>query len=286
MDRRGAWCAEPGTALVGCGDYIDRGADVPGVITLLRRLTTQAEAAGSTVVLARGNHEQMALDGLRGDDSALYSWLCTGGAVTAASLGCETDRRVLFGGVGDLRPLLRDVRAALGGSGWLLPWLETLVDAVRWRDVLFVHGGLPSYRPLEQMGGKDADHLWIRHAFFDEPRDPGDPRYVDYEEAGIDRVVFGHTTHAVPTVFHDGRSLCLDTNACGKNRSVPAEQAAVTLARIPKRGSLAEAQLVRVSTANAPDRHPGRPDWVNSPAVRERARERERERETETATGA
>lgn len=252
-DRRGRWCAEPGTVLVGCGDYIDRGADAPGVITLLRRLAQDAVAAGGGVVLARGNHEHLALEGLAGDDGRLHAWLFNGGYVTATSLGCPVSPAELCG---DVRPLLERVRRTLGEEGgWFRGWLETLVDAVRWRDVLFVHGGLPSYRPLEAMGGREADHLWIRHAFFEEPRDPGDPRYVDYEEAGIDRVVFGHTTQAGPAVFHDGRSLCLDTNACGKNRKVPPENAAVTLARIPRRGSLAASVFVSVPTVGAPEHH-------------------------------
>jgi hypothetical protein len=32
------WVAPPRTALVGCGDYVDRGRDVDGLLELLRRL--------------------------------------------------------------------------------------------------------------------------------------------------------------------------------------------------------------------------------------------------------
>ena len=36
IDAAGHWSAPPRTALVGCGDYIDRGGDVGGLVALLR----------------------------------------------------------------------------------------------------------------------------------------------------------------------------------------------------------------------------------------------------------
>ena len=68
-DIDGAWIAPPGTALVGLGDYIDRGTDSAGLVALLASLQREASAAGSRVVLVRGNHEQMLIDVLLGDEA-------------------------------------------------------------------------------------------------------------------------------------------------------------------------------------------------------------------------
>src|SRR3954447_3682763 len=48
------WAAPPETALVGCGDYLDRGLESRRVVELLRRLEVEAAEAGGSVVLARG----------------------------------------------------------------------------------------------------------------------------------------------------------------------------------------------------------------------------------------
>ena len=46
IDDEGHWAAPSCTALVGCGDYIDRGGDIAGTVALLRRLEREAAAAG------------------------------------------------------------------------------------------------------------------------------------------------------------------------------------------------------------------------------------------------
>ena len=99
----------------------------------------------------------------------------------------------------------------------LFAWLDRLPHAVRWRDVLFVHGGLPPGRAPEDLGATTDEHLWIRSGFFDTPWDEGE--FDVYRAAGIDRVVFGHTPQwAGPTLFHEGHSLDIDTNAVGNPR--------------------------------------------------------------------
>ncbi len=44
LDEALHWVAPPRTALVGCGDYVDRGVDVRGLVALLRRLQADADA--------------------------------------------------------------------------------------------------------------------------------------------------------------------------------------------------------------------------------------------------
>ena len=91
IDAERRWVAPPRTALVGCGDYIDRGGDVRGLVALLRRLQQEARSAGGAVLLARGNHEVMPLMVRRGEHAWLETWLEYGGQATAAAYGCDAD---------------------------------------------------------------------------------------------------------------------------------------------------------------------------------------------------
>lgn len=250
-DPDGHWVAPAGTALIGCGDYIDRGTDPAGLIDLLGRLTSEADAAGGLVVLARGNHEQMAIDALAGSAEWLRNWLANGGGATLTGLGVAPG--------GALSPLL--LEAALAGRApGFRTWLEAMPECVRWRDVLFIHAGPPVGRALEQYGRRSYDdgpngwleHLWVRSEFY-AGAGIASPGFAHLRADGISRVVFGHTPMDEPTLFHDGLSLCIDTNACASG----ADPAFLTLARIPGAGSLAATTFVRISTSDAPDKRVG-----------------------------
>ena len=242
VDGRLRWAAPAATALVGCGDYVDRGHDVPGTVGLLRRLATEARAAGCRVVLARGNHEHMLLrliDGSGGVDEAaewLASWLAYGGQATLDGYGCGPLDPA------DPLPTFVALEAAEPGLG---AWLRDLPHAARWRDVLLVHGGLPPWTDPGDLGRTTDRHLWIRGEFFDTPWASG--AFVGYEQAGIHRVVFGHTPQLDGArAYHDGRSLAIDTNACGNSRLPPGTPRLVTLVRLTVAGSLADAPRVVV----------------------------------------
>ncbi|MGE0580922.1 MAG: metallophosphoesterase [Steroidobacteraceae bacterium] len=62
IDAAGHWSGGE-TFLVSTGDLIDRGADSPAVVALLRRLEAEAPAAGGRVLATLGNHELMNLTG-------------------------------------------------------------------------------------------------------------------------------------------------------------------------------------------------------------------------------
>lgn len=237
VDARLRWAAAPGTALVGCGDYIDRGADVPGTVALLRRLVPEAAAAGSRVILARGNHEHTLLRLLDGsgsiDEAAewLASWLAYGGQATLDGYGCGPVDPA------DPAPTFRALEAAAPGIGG---WLRDLPHAVRWRDVLLVHGGLPPWTDPGDLGRTSDRHLWIRGDFYATPWSSG--AFGGFEQAGIHRVVFGHTPQLDGArAYHDGRSLAIDTNACGDPHLPPGTPRLVTLVGLTAAGSLAEA---------------------------------------------
>jgi hypothetical protein len=246
-DGRGRWAAPEATALVGCGDYIDRGRDTPGTVAMLRRLEHEALAAGGRVVLARGNHEHMLLRLLDGSGEPaeaaewLTSWLAYGGQATLDAYGCD------WPGPADPGPAFRCLQAAAPG---LAGWLAGLCHAVRWRDVLLVHGGLPPWTDPGDLGRTTDRHLWIRGEFFDTPWSSG--AFVGYEEAGIHRVVFGHTPQIEGArAFHDGRSLAIDTNACGNPRLPPGARRELTLVRLSAAGPLAGAPRVIVPITGA-----------------------------------
>ena len=162
VDESLHWMAAARTALVGCGDYLDRGVDVRGLVALLRRLEREAATRGGRVILARGNHEAMPLMVRGGAHEWLETWLEYGGDATMASF----DWPAVQGH--DARGVVAHLESSAPG---LFAWLEGLPHAVRWRDVLFVHGGLPPGRRLEDLGLTTDEHLWIRSGFFDTPWD-------------------------------------------------------------------------------------------------------------------
>jgi hypothetical protein len=243
VDDDGHWAAPPRTALVGGGDYIDRGGDIRGLVELLARLQEEAAAAGGAVLLARGNHEALPLMIRRGEFEWLETWLEYGGRETLAAFGCSA--------VEDEAP--EQVLARLEAAApWLFDWLEGLLEAVRWRDVLFVHGGLAPGHTLDDLGRTTDEHLWVRSGFFEAPW--GAPGFEAYRAAGIERVVFGHTPQPDGlTAFHGGRSLCIDTNAVGNPRLPAGTAQALTLIGLAGAGSFSQARIVTIPTHDAPD---------------------------------
>lgn len=243
VDDALSWSAPPRTALVGCGDYLDRGRDSRGTLALLRRLQPEAEAAGGKVLLLRGNHEEMLLHLWAGRQEWLPVWLAYGGHATLESFGCapaDPTRDV---------PALADMERAAPGT---FAWLESLGQAARWRDVMFVHGGLPPDHGPDDLGTITDAHLWIRAEFFDTPWESG--AFDGYRRAGVERVAFGHTPGPDGVrVLQGGRLLNLDSNACGNPRMPPEARKMVTLVELGE-GSFEGSRRVVVPTDDAPDR--------------------------------
>lgn len=244
VDHELRWVAPPKTALVGCGDYIDRGTDSPGVIDLLRAVERNAAAAGGRAIYCRGNHEQIVLKLSRGEFDLLPNWLEYGGQAMLASYGFGP------GSVAELPEFFQRLERRSAGT---LDWLDSLAEAVRWRDVLFVHGGLPPGADPDDLGRTTDRHLWVRTEFFDTPWESG--AFRGFEQAGIERVVFGHTPlpHGA-RLYHEGRSIDIDTNASGNPRLPADAEHIVTLVRLAGDGNLRSAPRIVVHTEHAPDR--------------------------------
>ena len=244
IDAEARWIAPPRTALVGCGDYLDRGGDIPGMVALLQRLQREAEDAGGVVALALGNHEVMPLMAADGAWEWLETWLEYGGTETVGAYHC---------GAADPTRAQELLTAMDGCAPGLFDWLRSLPQAVRWRDVLFVHGGLAPGHGLGDLGVTTDEHLWVRSGFFDTPWDSG--AFGAYQRAGIERVVFGHTPQwDGPTFHHEGHSLGIDTNAVGNPRMPEGAVQELTLLGMGDSDSFDDARLIRVPTADAPDR--------------------------------
>ena len=248
VDAELHWAAPAGTALVGCGDYVDRGRESRRLVEWLRRLGAEAAAAGGAVELARGNHELQLLQAAAGDRDVVEIWLRYGGWPTLASWGLDGHGRR---GAGPAPPPRRGRRPGCS------PGSPTSPRRVRWRDVLFVHGGLPPNATTDDFGVGTDDHLYIRSGFFDRPWAEG--AFAGFEAEGIRRVVFGHTPQPYgDRLFHDGRSLAIDTNA-GRQPEPAAGRAACKITLVELRGdvALADARRVVVPIEDAPRR--GRP---------------------------
>ena len=155
------------------GDYIDRGLDSRGVLTRL----LQPFTVGLEPLFLRGNHDNMLLQFLGGDDEVLGGWLQLGGASTLASYGVNP-----FGS-GNKPQVLRDAMLQK------MPpehrsFLEKTIFSITFGDYTFVHAGL---RPgVEMKNQSNDDKMWIR----------GDFLFSDH--AFETMVIHGHTIKPEP----------------------------------------------------------------------------------------
>ena len=143
------------------GDLIDRGPESAKVV---ERLRTYRPARTRLVYLA-GNHEEVLLQILDGDQALLPQWLRFGGAECLASYGIDAAQ---------LRRMAPDqaieaVRAAIPPSH--VEFFRSFDDTFRAGDYLFVHAGVRPGVPLEQQ--MRADLRWIREPFLSERAEHG-----------------------------------------------------------------------------------------------------------------
>lgn len=203
-DGEDRWIAPAGSALVVTGDVIDRGPDSLGLVRRLASLRDQAGPAGGLVAILEGNHEAQVLGGLGGVPELFRAMMAFGGGSTLQSAGLRPDE---WEGRSAAEIAARVDELASD----LVPTLWTFAPYARWRDVLFVHGGPVPFQDLDQFE-RSADRLWIRGSFFASPEPfPDAASWATYRDAGIRRVVFGHTPVERPTLSHDGHALNLDT---------------------------------------------------------------------------
>lgn len=81
---------EKSDVVVCLGDYIDRGPDSKGVIDFIIELRN----AGHTIHTLRGNHEQLMMDSVGGNDFLEQLWIENGGDKTLQSFGIGSYREL------------------------------------------------------------------------------------------------------------------------------------------------------------------------------------------------
>jgi serine/threonine protein phosphatase 1 len=181
--RRGA--AE--TTIVMLGDVVDRGPASAQVIE--RLLTLKAEAPRTRFL--KGNHEEIFLHAMDGDDQALRLFCRIGGRETIMSYGVgatEYDRLDYVELAERLLAVVPDAHRA---------FLDGFEDVVTVGDYAFVHAGVRPDVALSLQ--KAADLRWIRGAF------------LDYPGRHEKMIVHGHTI--TPNVERRAGRIGIDTGA-------------------------------------------------------------------------
>lgn len=156
MIRQDDAAREPAdTTLVFLGDYVDRGPASAEVVERLRQLA--GEAGATQVHFLAGNHEEIFLLALAGDERATRLFCRVGGRETALSYGIPaTDyERMSYAEVsGRLQAIVPGEHRA---------FLSGLEDLVVIGDYAFVHAGIRPGVALEEQ--RQEDLRWIREPF-------------------------------------------------------------------------------------------------------------------------
>lgn len=198
-----AACPALDKTIIFLGDYIDRGLDSRGVLDRLANLSIE----GAQTCLLRGNHDDMLLRFLDGDNAVLAGWLQLGGASTLTSYGVNP-----FSAAGKPDILRKALAERIPAAH--LAFLRATVFSVTFGGYTFVHAGL---RPgVDEARQSNEDKMWIR----------GDFLFSSHRFDTI--VVHGHTIKSTPEVqtnrigidtgaFASGHLTCLVLD--GKDRS-------------------------------------------------------------------
>jgi serine/threonine protein phosphatase 1 len=153
------WRPENKEELVFLGDYIDRGPDSYGVVEIVRELK---EAHPKEVTLLKGNHEQMFINFITGQEEILLS--ANGVSFTMRSYNQNSPFPVSH-----------------------LRFYQELRLYYETENYIFVHAGLKPGRSLFDQS--EHDFLWIRDEFLESDYDFGKT------------VVFGHTPFRQPYLY-------------------------------------------------------------------------------------
>ena len=176
--------------LVYLGDYVSRGADSRGVVARVQ----EWQPPGFEPVWLRGNHEDLLLRFLGGENDAGRHWFDYDGLDTLADYGVAIADR---GARDDASVITLRERFATALPREDLAFFSSLRVSHRAGDYCFVHGGVRPGVPLAQQ--RDHDCMWIRRSFLDS----------DLEHGAM--IVHGHSISTQPEVRHN--RIGIDTGA-------------------------------------------------------------------------
>lgn len=140
------------TTIVLLGDLVDRGPDSRGVVDRAIRLG-ETRAVRSLM----GNHEEVFLQALKGDEDALKMLIRVGGDATLVSYGISGIE------VAGLEPDALVWRLASAVPQAHIDYLAAMENQIQIGDYLFVHAGIRPGVALHLQ--KSADLRWIREPF-------------------------------------------------------------------------------------------------------------------------
>jgi serine/threonine protein phosphatase 1 len=163
--------------LIFIGDYIDRGSSNREAVDYVLQLKQEFK----NVVCLLGNHEQMLLNYLEGENEEMY--LYNGGKFTLSDYGIKSSDSP-------------DVRKKKIPEEHLL-FYQSLLPYHQTKDYIFVHAGLIPGISIDKQTIDDL--LWVRYKFIDS----------DYNFGR--RVIFGHTPMSNPLIMEN--KIGVDTGA-------------------------------------------------------------------------
>jgi serine/threonine protein phosphatase 1 len=149
------------TFVVFLGDLIDRGPSSAGVIERLRTWKPD----GIRPIFLAGNHEEVMLRVLAGDEGVLQGWLKFGGGECLQSYGVDIEALKQL----DEPAAIEKISAAVPAAH--REFLESFGDTFRFGDYLFVHAGIRPGVAAEEQHVKDL--RWIREPFLSDANGHG-----------------------------------------------------------------------------------------------------------------
>ncbi len=174
-------------SIVFLGDLIDRGGQSREVVEFLMEFNPDY----ADVVFLMGNHEELFLKALAGQDDIFEIWFEVGGKSTARSYGVENLGRIHM----DAKSVYWDLHRAVPKKH--IEFLSSFDDYFEFGDFLCVHAGIKPKIALEKQRPKDM--RWVRRSF------------IDYKKPHSHIIVHGHTE--VEHGAHFGNRIAIDTGA-------------------------------------------------------------------------
>lgn len=174
--------------IVFLGDLVDRGPNSKEVLDFLIKF----KPPWADLVFLKGNHEEVMLQVLTGDISAMRSWFSFGGKACARNYGVDN-----FGQI-DMNPDAIMVALQRSVPQQHLRFMEGFKDSWQCGDYLFVHAGIRPKVEIEKQTPHDM--RWIRGKF------------LEYKKRHPVMVVHGHTVTEDGPEHHSNR-IAIDTGA-------------------------------------------------------------------------
>lgn len=190
------------TWLILVGDLIDRGPESAGVV----QRALELRQSGRNVRFLLGNHEEVLLRAVRGDEKAMRFLIRIGGRATVRSYGVTDE---------EYQDLHYDELTALFGKrvpAEHVEFLESFENMIELGDYVFVHAGI---RPgVEMEAQKFSDLRWIRDDFLNHEGDHG--RVIVHGHSISEDIEHRHNRIGIDTgAFASGRlsAVALENDA-------------------------------------------------------------------------